>query len=94
MEHCGTKQICMNRGSNMSVEITTKTIKPLHKNKLTGINCFQSAVSRIWIKYKQNKKITTQKNIAQAMKTYCQEAISLENKNCTTKQIKNKWLKI
>uniref|UniRef100_A0A3B5B7H8 Transposase Tc1-like domain-containing protein n=1 Tax=Stegastes partitus TaxID=144197 RepID=A0A3B5B7H8_9TELE len=58
--------------------------------------CSQSAVSKIWTKYKQHGKVVKGKHTGRPRKTSkCQDrklkAICLENRKCTAKQMRNKW---
>uniref|UniRef100_A0A672SN36 Transposase Tc1-like domain-containing protein n=1 Tax=Sinocyclocheilus grahami TaxID=75366 RepID=A0A672SN36_SINGR len=46
------------------------------------VGCSQSAISKIWCKYKQNGKVTKGKHTGRPRKT---------SKKCTTKQMKHKW---
>uniref|UniRef100_A0A671NXU9 Uncharacterized protein n=1 Tax=Sinocyclocheilus anshuiensis TaxID=1608454 RepID=A0A671NXU9_9TELE len=60
------------------------------------VGCSQSAISKIWCKYKQNGKVTKGKHTGRPRKTSKRKdrklkAICLENRKCTTKQMKHKW---
>uniref|UniRef100_A0A673LMH6 Transposase Tc1-like domain-containing protein n=1 Tax=Sinocyclocheilus rhinocerous TaxID=307959 RepID=A0A673LMH6_9TELE len=60
------------------------------------VGCSQSAISKIWCKYKQNGKVTKGKHTGRPRKTSKRQdrklkAICLENRKCTTKQMKHKW---
>uniref|UniRef100_A0A3B4YMY3 Transposase Tc1-like domain-containing protein n=1 Tax=Seriola lalandi dorsalis TaxID=1841481 RepID=A0A3B4YMY3_SERLL len=62
----------------------------------TYVGCSQSAVSKIWTKYKQNGKVVKGKHTGRPRKTSKRQdrklkAICLENRKCTTKQMGNKW---
>uniref|UniRef100_A0A3B5AUW2 Transposase Tc1-like domain-containing protein n=1 Tax=Stegastes partitus TaxID=144197 RepID=A0A3B5AUW2_9TELE len=85
----------------MSVETKERIIKLLKVGKSSRIvakdvGCSQSAVSKIWTKYKQHGKAVKGKHTGKPRKTSkCQDrklqAICLENRKCTTKQMRNKW---
>uniref|UniRef100_A0A8C5ECY3 Transposase Tc1-like domain-containing protein n=1 Tax=Gouania willdenowi TaxID=441366 RepID=A0A8C5ECY3_GOUWI len=85
----------------MSVETKERIIK-LHKecksswNVAKDVGCLQSAVSKIWTKYKQHGKVVKGKYTGKPRKTSKRpdrklKAICLENRKCTAKQMRNKW---
>uniref|UniRef100_A0A3B5BLK5 Transposase Tc1-like domain-containing protein n=1 Tax=Stegastes partitus TaxID=144197 RepID=A0A3B5BLK5_9TELE len=60
------------------------------------VGCSQSAVSKIWTKYKQHGKVVKGKHTGRPRKTSKHQdrklkAICLENRKCTAKQMRNKW---
>ncbi len=85
----------------LSVETMERIIKLLQEGNPSRsvakeVGCSQSAVSKIWCKYKQNGKVTKGKHTSRPRKTSKRQdrklkAICLENRNCTMKQMKNKW---
>lgn len=85
----------------MSVETKERIIKLLKEGKSSrnvakNVGCSQSAVSKIWTKYKSNGKVVKGKRTGRPRKTSKRQdrklkAICLENRKCTTKQMRNKW---
>uniref|UniRef100_A0A8C5E1B0 Transposase Tc1-like domain-containing protein n=1 Tax=Gouania willdenowi TaxID=441366 RepID=A0A8C5E1B0_GOUWI len=66
------------------------------RNVPKDVGCSQSAVSKIWTKYKRYGKVVKGKHTGRPRKTSkCQDrkqlAICLENRKCTAKQMRNKW---
>uniref|UniRef100_A0A3B4Y4D5 Transposase Tc1-like domain-containing protein n=1 Tax=Seriola lalandi dorsalis TaxID=1841481 RepID=A0A3B4Y4D5_SERLL len=66
------------------------------RNVTKDVGCSQSAVSKIWTKYRQNGKVVKGKHTGRPRKTSKRQdrklkAICLENRKCTTKQMRNKW---
>ena len=65
------------------------------QNIARDVGCSQSAVSKIWTKNKQNGKVVKGKHTGRPEKTStCQDrklkTICLENRKCTTRQMRNK----
>ncbi|XP_069611187.1 gastrula zinc finger protein XlCGF53.1-like [Ranitomeya imitator] len=89
----------------MSIETKERIIKLLKEGKSSrnvakDVGCSQSAVSKIWAKYKQHGKVVKGKHTGRPRKTSKHqdqklEAIclqnSLQNSKCTTKQMRNEW---
>ena len=85
----------------MSVETKERIIKLLKEGKSSrnvakNVGCSQSSVSKIWTKYKSNGKVVKGKRTGRPRKTSKRQdrklkAICLENRKCTTKQMRNKW---
>uniref|UniRef100_A0A3Q3AMG8 Tc1-like transposase DDE domain-containing protein n=1 Tax=Kryptolebias marmoratus TaxID=37003 RepID=A0A3Q3AMG8_KRYMA len=85
----------------MSIEKKERIIKLLKEGKSShsvaqDVGCSQSAVSKIWTKYKQHGKVGKGKHTVRPRKTSKRldrklKAICLENRKCTTKQMRNKW---
>uniref|UniRef100_A0A672Y5E8 Transposase Tc1-like domain-containing protein n=1 Tax=Sphaeramia orbicularis TaxID=375764 RepID=A0A672Y5E8_9TELE len=66
------------------------------RNVAKDAGCSQSAVSKIWTKYKQHGKAVKGKHTGRPRKTSNRQdrklkAICLENRKCTAKQMRNKW---
>ena len=88
----------------MSIETMERIIKLLREGNPTrivakDIGCSQSAVSKIWGKYKQNGEVIKGKHTGRPRKTSKRQdkklkAICRENKTFTTKEMKNKWAEI
>ena len=60
------------------------------------VGCSQSAVSKIWTKYKQHGNVVKGNHTCRPRKTSKSQdrklkAICLENRKCTAKQMRNKW---
>lgn len=85
----------------MSLETKERIIKLLEEGNATrmvakDVGCSQSAVSKIWTKYKQHGKVVKVKRTGRPRKTSKRhdkqlKAICLENRRCTTRQMKKKW---
>uniref|UniRef100_A0A4W6EZN1 Transposase Tc1-like domain-containing protein n=1 Tax=Lates calcarifer TaxID=8187 RepID=A0A4W6EZN1_LATCA len=85
----------------MSIETKERIIKLLKEGKSSrsvakDVGCSQSAVSKIWTKYKQHGKVVKGKHTGRPRKTSKRQdrklkAICLENRKCTAKQMRNKW---
>ncbi|CAI9543781.1 unnamed protein product [Staurois parvus] len=79
----------------MSVETKERIIKLLQEGKSSwnvakDVDCSQSAVCKIWIKYKVNGKVVKGKRTgrpgkASKLQDRKRKAICLENRKCTTK---------
>ena len=84
----------------MSIETKERIIKLLKEGKSSrnvakDVCCSQSAVSKIWTKYKQHGKVFKGKHIGRPRKASKRQdrklkAICLENRKCTAKQMRNK----
>uniref|UniRef100_A0A671WUZ7 Transposase Tc1-like domain-containing protein n=1 Tax=Sparus aurata TaxID=8175 RepID=A0A671WUZ7_SPAAU len=66
------------------------------RNAAKDVGCSQSAVSKIWTKYKQHGKVVKGKHTGRPRKTSKRQdrklkAVCLENRKCTAKQMRNKW---
>uniref|UniRef100_A0A3Q0RAY7 Tc1-like transposase DDE domain-containing protein n=1 Tax=Amphilophus citrinellus TaxID=61819 RepID=A0A3Q0RAY7_AMPCI len=85
----------------MSTETKERIIKLLKEGKSShsvaqDVGCSQSAVSKTWTKYKQHGKVVKGMHTGRPRKTSKRQdrrlkAICLENRKCTTKQMRNKW---
>uniref|UniRef100_A0A3B3QDG3 Transposase Tc1-like domain-containing protein n=1 Tax=Paramormyrops kingsleyae TaxID=1676925 RepID=A0A3B3QDG3_9TELE len=91
----------MVRAGELSVETIERIIKLLQGGKSTrsvakDVGRSQSAVSKIWSRYKQNGKVVKGKHTGRRRKTSKRQdrklkAICLENRKYTAKQMKDKW---
>lgn len=85
----------------MSIETRERIIKFLEEGNSTRrvashIGCSQSAVSKIWRKYKRDGDVRKGKHSGRTRKTSQRQdrtlrRICLENRNCTTRQMNSKW---
>ncbi|CAJ0940514.1 unnamed protein product [Ranitomeya imitator] len=85
-----------------SIETKEKIIKLLKEGKSSrnvakDVGCSQSAVPKIWAKYKQHGKFVKGKHTGRPRKTSKLQdrklkAICLQNRKCTTKQMRNEWV--
>ncbi|CAI9591777.1 unnamed protein product [Staurois parvus] len=85
----------------MLVETKERIIKRLQEGKSSrnvakDVGCSQSAVSKIWSKYKSYGKVVKVKRTGRPRKASKWQdrelkAICLENRKCTTNQMRNKW---
>uniref|UniRef100_A0A4W6BLW5 Transposase Tc1-like domain-containing protein n=1 Tax=Lates calcarifer TaxID=8187 RepID=A0A4W6BLW5_LATCA len=76
--------------SHFKWQLSERIIKLLKEGKSSrsvakDVGCSQSAVSKIWTKYKQHGKVTSKRQDRKL------KAICLENRKCTAKQMRNKW---
>uniref|UniRef100_A0A3Q1GH88 Transposase Tc1-like domain-containing protein n=1 Tax=Acanthochromis polyacanthus TaxID=80966 RepID=A0A3Q1GH88_9TELE len=65
-------------------------------NVAKDVGCSQSAVSKVWTKYKQHGKVLKGKHTSRSRKTSKRQdkkfkAICLENRKCTAKQMGRNW---
>uniref|UniRef100_A0A672G6V0 Transposase Tc1-like domain-containing protein n=1 Tax=Salarias fasciatus TaxID=181472 RepID=A0A672G6V0_SALFA len=77
---------------------TIKLLEEVNSTRMVAkdVGCSQSAVSKIWTKYKQHGKVVKVKRTGRPRKTSKRQdkqlkAIYLENRKCTTRQMKKKW---
>uniref|UniRef100_A0A3B5PUG8 Transposase Tc1-like domain-containing protein n=1 Tax=Xiphophorus maculatus TaxID=8083 RepID=A0A3B5PUG8_XIPMA len=85
----------------MSLETKERIVKLLEEGNPSrmvakDVGCSQSAVSKIWTKYKQHGMVVKAKRTGRPRKTSKHQdkqlkAICLENRKSTTKQMKHKW---
>uniref|UniRef100_A0A3B5PSX5 Transposase Tc1-like domain-containing protein n=1 Tax=Xiphophorus maculatus TaxID=8083 RepID=A0A3B5PSX5_XIPMA len=85
----------------MSLETKERIVKLLEEGNPSrmvakDVGCSQSAVSKIWTKYKQHGMVVKAKRTGRPRKTSKRQdkqlkAICLENRKSTTKQMKHKW---
>uniref|UniRef100_A0A3B3YRI5 Transposase Tc1-like domain-containing protein n=1 Tax=Poecilia mexicana TaxID=48701 RepID=A0A3B3YRI5_9TELE len=85
----------------MSLETKERIVKLLEEGNPSrmvakDVGCSQSAVSKIWTKYKQHGMVVKAKCTGRPRKTLKRQdkqlkAICLENRKSTTKQMKHKW---
>uniref|UniRef100_A0AAR2K6C9 Transposase Tc1-like domain-containing protein n=1 Tax=Pygocentrus nattereri TaxID=42514 RepID=A0AAR2K6C9_PYGNA len=85
----------------MSLETKERIVKLLEEGNSSrmvakDVGCSQSAVSKIWTKYKQHGMVVKAKRTGRPRKTSKRQdkelkAICLENRKSTTKQMKHKW---
>ncbi|CAJ0929362.1 unnamed protein product [Ranitomeya imitator] len=88
---------------DMSIETKERIIILLKEGKSSrnvakDVGCSQSAVSKIWTKYKQHGKVVKGKHTGRSRKASKRQdrklkAICLQNRKCTTKQMTNQWVK-
>uniref|UniRef100_A0A3B5PUV6 Transposase Tc1-like domain-containing protein n=1 Tax=Xiphophorus maculatus TaxID=8083 RepID=A0A3B5PUV6_XIPMA len=85
----------------MSLETKERIVKRLEEGNPSrmvakDVGCSQSAVSKIWTKYKQHGMVVKAKRTGRPRQTSKRQdkqlkAICLENRKSTTKQMKHKW---
>uniref|UniRef100_A0A3B3ULQ4 Transposase Tc1-like domain-containing protein n=1 Tax=Poecilia latipinna TaxID=48699 RepID=A0A3B3ULQ4_9TELE len=85
----------------MSLETKERIVKLLEEGNPShmvakDVGCSQSAVSKIWTKYKQHGMVVNAKRTGRPRKTSKRQdkqlkVICLENRKSTTKQMKHKW---